>query len=326
MIAYVVRRVLYAIPTLLGVNVITFALFFVVNPPERMARRILGEKNVTSAQVETWLRDHDYDLPLLFNRGSYGAGKLTNTVFFRKSASLLWLDFGLSDRNNIAIGETIMERVWPSLAVTIPLFLLGLVSYVSAAMLLAHFRATRLDLWGAVTCVVMMSVPYLFLIISGQWLVAKSLRLFPISGYEPGLVSLRFAFLPILIGVISGIGSGTRFYRSIFIEELGRDHIRTARAKGLPEGTVLFRHALKNAMIPILTNTVTEIPLLFMGALLLESFFAIPGLGSFTIEAINAQDFAIVRAMVYLGSVLYIAGLILTDISYSVVDPRVRFK
>ena len=89
---------------------------------------------------------------------------------------------------------------------------------------------------------------------------------------------------------------------------------------------VLFRHVLQNAMIPILTGVVVVIPTLFMGALVMESFFGIPGLGSYTIDAIQSQDFAIVRAMVFLGSVLYIAGLILTDISYTMVDPRVRFE
>jgi peptide/nickel transport system permease protein len=130
----------------------------------------------------------------------------------------------------------------------------------------------------------------------------------------------------VLIGVASGIGGSTRWYRSIFIEEISKDYVRTARAKGIGELRVLFRHVLQNAMIPILTGVVVVIPLLFMGALITESFFGIPGLGSYTIDAINQQDFAIVRAMVFLGSVLYVIGLILTDISYTLVDPRVRFS
>ena len=136
----------------------------------------------------------------------------------------------------------------------------------------------------------------------------------------------RFLILPVLISVAAGIGSSTRWYRTIFLEEIGKDYVRTARAKGLSELAVLFRHVLKNAMIPILTGVVVVIPLLFMGSLLVESFFGIPGLGSYTIDAINAQDFAVVRAMVFIGSVLYIVGLILTDISYTVVDPRIRFE
>jgi peptide/nickel transport system permease protein len=138
------------------------------------------------------------------------------------------------------------------------------------------------------------------------------------------LEAAKFLILPVIVGVVGGIGTGTRLYRTFFLEEINRDYVRTARAKGLRERVVLFRHVLKNALIPILTGVVAVLPLLFMGALITESFFGIPGLGSYTIDAINRQDFAIVRAMVFLGSVLYILGLILTDISYTMVDPRVR--
>jgi peptide/nickel transport system permease protein len=172
----------------------------------------------------------------------------------------------------------------------------------------------------------MMSISSLFYIIGGQWLISKIWHLVPISGYGGGLDAPRFLALPVVLGVIGGIGSSTRWYRTIFLEEISRDYVRTARAKGVSELTVLFRHVLKNAMIPILTGVVVVIPLLFMGSLIIESFFGIPGLGSYTIDAIQAQDFAVVRAMVFIGSVLYIVGLILTDLSYTLVDPRVRFE
>ncbi|HLF67661.1 MAG TPA: ABC transporter permease, partial [Gammaproteobacteria bacterium] len=139
-----------------------------------------------------------------------------------------------------------------------------------------------------------------------------------------GLSAIKFLALPVLVSVIAGIGSGVRWYRTLFLEEITKDYVRTARAKGLSDLAILFKHVLKNAMIPILTGVVVLIPSLFLGSLLLESFFAIPGLGSYTIDAIRAQDFAIVRSMVFLGSVLYILGLLLTDISYTLVDPRVR--
>ncbi len=135
---------------------------------------------------------------------------------------------------------------------------------------------------------------------------------------------INHLLLPILIGVVSGAGSSIRWYRTIFLEEINKEYVRTARAKGASEQIVLFRHILRNAMIPILTGVVVVVPLLFFGSLLVESFFGIPGLGSYTIDAINSQDFAIVRAIVFLGSLLYIFGLILTDVSYSLVDPRVR--
>jgi peptide/nickel transport system permease protein len=171
-----------------------------------------------------------------------------------------------------------------------------------------------------------MSISALFYIIGGQYLVSKAWHLVPISGYGDGLSGAKFLVLPVIIGVVASVGANTRWYRTIFLEEMSKDYVRTARAKGLSEGRVLFRHVLQNAMIPILTGVVVVIPTLFLGSLLIESFFGIPGLGSYTIDAIHAQDFAIVRAMVFLGSMLYIVGLILTDISYTLVDPRIRLE
>ena len=214
--------------------------------------------------------------------------------------------------------------MWPSLALAIPVFIMGLVVCVSFALLMAFFRASYLDFWGVVLCVAMMSISTLFYIIGGQYVMSKIWHLVPISGYAGGFDAAKFVVLPALIGVVAGIGSGSRWYRTLFLEEMTRDYVRTARAKGLAESAVMFRHVLKNAMIPILTGVVAVIPLLFMGSLLSESFFGIPGLGSYTIEAIQAQDFAVVRAMVFIGSVLYIVGLLLTDLSYTLVDPRVR--
>jgi peptide/nickel transport system permease protein len=326
MIAYIIRRCLYAIPIIIGVNLITFALFFVVNPPDNMARRILGEKNITQEDVEKWKRDHGYYLPLLINTKESGLSIFTQTIFFQKSASLLVFDFGRSDRNNIDIGREIRRRMWASLAIAVPALIIGLLVDITLSMTVAYYRATYLDIWGVVVCVFMMSISMLFYIIGGQWLFGRMLRLFPISGYDTGGNMLKFVFLPVVIGVVGGIGSSIRFYRTIFLEEINKDYIRTARAKGLSEAKVLFKHGLKNAMIPILTNVVVIIPLLFMGNIVMENFFAIPGLGSFTVDAIYAQDFAIVRCMVYLFSILYILGLLLTDISYTIVDPRIRLE
>jgi peptide/nickel transport system permease protein len=197
---------------------------------------------------------------------------------------------------------------------------------ISFALFMAFFRATYLDFWGVVLCVAMMSISTLFYIIGGQYIASKLWHLVPISGYAGGMDAAKFLVLPVLIGVVGGIGSGGRWYRTLFLEEMSRDYVRTARAKGLAESAVLFRHVLKNAMIPILTGVVVVIPLLFMGSLLTESFFGIPGLGSYTIDAIQAQDFAVVRSMVFIGSVLYILGLLLTDLSYTLVDPRIRLQ
>jgi peptide/nickel transport system permease protein len=177
-----------------------------------------------------------------------------------------------------------------------------------------------------VLAVILMSVSSLFYIIGGQYLVGKLLRLVPISGYEGGLDAVKFVVLPVLVSLAAGVGSGIRWYRTLFLEEMNRDYVRTARAKGLAEHAVLFKHVLRNALIPILTGVVAVLPLLFLGSLITEAFFGIPGLGSYTIDAIGQQDFAVVRAMVFLGSVLYIVGLLLTDLSYTLADPRVRLE
>ena len=325
MIAYIIRRILYAIPILIGVNLITFALFFIVNPPDQMARLHLGDKRVTQDAIDKWKSQRGYDKPLVMNMESGGIQSITDTIFFEKSIRLFIFDFGVSD-NGRDISYDISQRMWPSLAIAVPSLIIALFVNIFFAMLLAFFRGSYIDIWGVVLCVVLMSISALFYYIGGQFLVGKMLHLVPISGYDTGFNAVKFILLPVIIGVASGIGASTRWYRTFFLEEINKDFVRTARAKGLSETAVLFRHVLKNAMIPILTGIVVSLPLLFMGSLILESFFGIPGLGSYTIDAINQQDFAIVRAMVFLGSVLYILGLILTDISYTIVDPRVRLS
>lgn len=439
MTAYIIRRVLYAIPILVGVNLITFVLFFFVNTPDDMARIHLGIKRVTVEQIAKWKRERDYHLPTFYNTGwsefavrqvgeapvelslpaqragtyvirvdvpSPGKGTLdlavatdstavlalapefgdggtiqldlsstgrtefriqmdgtrpdamyhllrlvatpsegapmavvrvsykedpsviarfTETVFWKKSIRYLSFRFGKSDdgRN---IGDEIAKRIGPSLAITFPTFLIGILVNITAAMIIAFYRGTYLDFWGVIACVAMMSISVLFYVIGGQWLFGKALRLVPVSGYDTGIHAAKFVALPVVIGILGGVGNGVRWYRTIFLEEIGRDYVRTARAKGLPESLVLYKHVLKNALIPVLTGVVVMIPFLFIGSLVLESFFSIPGMGSFTLEAIQRQDFAIVQAMVFLGSGLYILGLILTDISYTLVDPRIRFE
>lgn len=325
MSAYILRRLIYGVFVLAGVNVLTFALFFFVNSPDDMARAQLGAKRVTPEAVEKWKHERGYDKPLFINEKSSGLAQVTETVFFEKSIRLFAFQFGASDQGR-NIGYDIGTRMWPSLAVQLPAFIIGLAVYISFALLMAFFRATYIDFWGVVMCVFMMSISTLFYIIGGQFVFGKLWNLVPISGYDGGFDAIKFLALPVLIGIVGGIGSSSRWYRTIFLEEINKDYVRTARAKGLSEARVLFRHVLQNAMIPILTGVVVVIPLLFMGALITESFFGIPGLGSYTIDAITQQDFAIVRAMVFLGSVLYIIGLILTDISYTLVDPRVRFS
>jgi peptide/nickel transport system permease protein len=315
----------YALPILIGVNLLTFALFFVVNTPDDMARMQLGIKYVTPEAIEKWKAERGYNKPLLFNAEAEKLEKLTSTIFFEKSVAMFVFDFGRSDDGR-DIAHEIRSRMLPSLAIALPVFVLGLVVYITLALLMVFFRATYIDFWGVVVCVALMSISTLFYIIVGQFLVSKLWHWVPISGYGTGADAAKFLLLPVIVGVIGNVGSSARWYRTVFLEEMNKEYVRTARAKGLPERLVLFKHVLRNAMIPILTGAVVVVPLLFLGSLLIESFFGIPGLGSYTIDAINSQDFAVVRAMVFLGSMLYIVGLILTDISYTLVDPRVRLN
>ena len=194
-------------------------------------------------------------------------------------------------------------------------------------LFVAVFRETYIDTTGVFLCVLGMSISILLYIIGGQFLIGTMLRWFPISGFDADpAVILRFLALPVLIGVLSGVGAEVRFYRTVFIEETSQDYVRTARAKGAGEIRVMLRHVLRNSLIPILTRVVLAIPFLFTGSLLLESFFGIPGLGSLTIDAVNQNDFATLRVMVFVFSMLFIGGQIATDVSYAAVDPRVRLE
>jgi len=325
MINYIVRRSLYGVLILIGVNLATFFLFFTVNTPDDMARLNIGGKRVTPELIAKWKSERGYDKPLYWNEAKAGGEKLTETIFWERSVSLFKLDFGRADSESAGdIGTEVARRMWVSIQLALPIFILQIIASVSFALLLVMFRHTALDLAGVVFCVVMLSISALFYIIVGQYLFSRVLRLVPISGYTGGLDLLRFLVLPVILSAIARLGTEARLYRAMFLEEIGKDYVRTARAKGLAETAVLFRHVLRNAMIPIITSAGGYLPYVFMGSLVFESFFGIPGLGAYVIEAIGKQDFAVVRTMVFVGSLLYIASYILIDIAYTWVDPRVR--
>ncbi len=327
MIHYILRRLGYGVLILIGVNLLTFFLFFTVNTPDDMARLNIGGKRVTQEQIHKWKAERGYDRPLYLNRAESGVKQLTETVLWERSVSLMLFQFGRSDSARSAdIGHEVGKRMVVSLQLAVPLFILQVMASVSFALLLVFFRHTRIDFWGVVLCVLMLSISSLFYIIVGQFFFSRVLRLVPISGYAPGLDAVRFLILPIVLSLLSRLGTEARLYRAMFLEEIGKDYVRTARAKGLSEIRVLFRHVLKNALIPIITSAGSYLPYVFLGSLVFESFFGIPGLGAYVIEAISGQDFAIVRTMVFLGSMLYIASYLLVDIAYSVVDPRVRLQ
>ena len=327
MLNYFMRRLGYGVLVLIGVNLFTFVLFFTVNTPDDMARLNIGGKRVTQDQIEKWKAERGYDKPIYWNAKEQGTAQLTHTVVWQRSVSLFALNFGRSDaRNAVDIGHEIKTRMWVSLQLAVPLFLLQVLASTAFALLLVFFRHSRIDFWGVVLCVVMLSISSLFYIIVGQLFFSRILHLVPISGYAGGLDAVKFLILPIMLSLLARLGSEARLYRAMFLEEIGKDYVRTARAKGLAESVVLFRHVLKNALIPIITSAGSYLPYVFLGSLVFESFFGIPGLGAFVIEAITGQDFAIVRSMVFLGAVLYIASYLLIDVAYTWADPRVRLS
>ena len=325
MLNYLSRRFVYALLVLLGVNLATFILFFSVNTPDDMARLNLGGKRVTQQAIEKWKAERGYDKPLYANPKQDGVQRYTDTIFWDRSVSLFALKFGRADSESAGdIGHEVASRMWVSLQLALPLFVLQVIASTAFALLLVMFRHSRLDFWGVVTCVLMLSISSLFYIIVGQFLFSRVLRLAPISGYAPGLDVIKFLALPIGLSLIARLGGEARLYRAMFLEEIGKDYVRTARAKGLSEQRVLVRHVLRNALIPIVTSAGAYLPYVFLGSLVFESFFGLPGLGAYVIEAIGKQDFAVVRTMVFVGSLLYIATYVLIDIAYTWVDPRVR--
>jgi len=229
-------------------------------------------------------------------------------------------DFGVSSSTNQRVSDLLRAGIGPSLALTIPIFVVGLFASVSLSLVCAFFRNRFVDRFFVVVAVGLMSINYLIFIIAGQYLLAYRWELFPVWGFE----SWRYLTLPVLIGVVSGLGSSLRFYRTIMLDEMYRDYVRTAFAKGAGKKNVLFKHVLKNAMVPILTNIVIAIPFLYTGSLLLETFFGIPGLGYLAINAINSSDVDVIRAIVLIGSILFVVANLITDISYAAVDPRVK--
>ena len=321
MLAYILRRLGYGLLTVLGVLVLLFYLFFLQVTPDEMARRSLGDKAPPEA-IQDWIVAHGYDKPKWPSLEDP-----TNSQLYEHFHSMLSFDFGRSDADDSLILPQIRSRMVPSLMLTVPLFAMGLVLGIVLSLFVAYFRDTYIDRAGVVVAVFAMSVSVLLYIIGGQYLIGKLLRWFPISGFDPDpqLVT-RFLALPWVIGLLSGVGENIRFYRTVFIEETSRDYVRTARAKGCGDGRVMAYHVLRNAMIPILTRVVVSIPFLFMGSLLLESFFGIPGLGSMMVDAIQANDFATLRVMVFISSLLFVGGQIATDVAYTLVDPRVRLE
>lgn len=231
-------------------------------------------------------------------------------------------DLGESTMTRRPVARMLREGILPSLCLTIPIFFGSLLLSLAIALLCAYVRDSWLDRSIIVVSVALMSVNYIVWIVAGQYLLAFKAGWFPVWGFE----SWAYLALPVLIGIVSGLGENIRFYRTLMLDEIYKDYVRTAFAKGVGVGGVLFRHVLRNAMIPVLTNVALAIPFLYTGSLLLEGFFGIPGLGGMAINAINASDVDVVRAVVLVGSILYVTANLLTDLAYAWFDPRVKLS
>jgi len=326
MTSYIIRRLLYAIPIIFGVMLITFVLFNVVGG-DRSAE--LAGKTASAETIAEIRHEYGWDKPLLINTEALrerSFSGLFDSQLFSHLKKCATLDFGKSIRDRRTVIEIIRDGVGASLSLTVPMFIISLFFSLAVSLFVAHLRGTRFDRTLVVLCVMGMSMPYLSYIMVGQYFLGYKLNWFPVFGYEPGFGAVKYLALPVLIGVISGLGSEVRMYRTIILDEVGSDYVRTARAKGLSTPKILFKHVLKNAMIPVITMVVLAIPFLFLGSLLLERFFGIPGLGYLMIEAIGSRDDPVISAMTFIGALLYVFGVIATDICYALVDPRVKLE
>lgn len=311
MFRYLMRRVLYLIPILFGITLITFLLFHVVggNPAAQAAGKYGSEAQIKALEIEMGLNK-----PLYLQYIDY----IKQIVTF---------DFGRSWSTHQEISTMILNGMGPSLSLTLPAFILILMLSVSIALLLAHFRDGILDKTILILCLAGMSVSSLVYILYMQYWLAYKAGLFPISGWDPSWAGRwEYVALPILIFIILSLGGNVLFYRTVFLDEVGQDYVRTARAKGLGTGRVLFKHVLRNAMIPIITLVVLEMPFLILGSLLLESFFDIPGLGGLIYSAIQNSDFPVIKAMTFIGAGLYMIFQLISDLLYAIVDPKVQLR
>jgi len=313
MLNYILRRLLYSIPVVAGVMLITFLLFNVLQKPEAAAALNLGAKASAQAKQE-WIHNRGLDEPM-------------PVQFVKHLGRLATFQFEPSWRTGRDMREVFAKHAGPSLLITLPGFVCGLIAAVGLALYQVFVRNSLLDRSMTLAAVALMSVPAMVYIIFGQAVIALALNYFPAFGFDmQGLGTARFLVLPVLVMVLVNLGHDARLYRAIFLEEVGQDYVRTALAKGVASTRVLGVHVLKNGLIALITLTVAHLPALVMGSLLIENFFGIPGLGNVLFIAIQTSDQPVVLASVYLGSLLYIAGLILTDLLYALADPRIRLS
>lgn len=308
---YIIRRLLYLIPVLLGVCGLVFVIFNVVAGDPTML--LLG-KHADAKQMAELQAQLGLNKPLIMQ-------------YFDIVKSAFTFDFGRSWATKQQISEMIIQGALPSMSLAFPAFFLATVTSLLFAVLVAYYRGKGIDLFIRIMCIAMMSISSLVYILLFQKFLAFELGLFEISGYEYGFPDfLPYVTLPVIIWVVLSLGPDIRFYRTLILDEIYQDYVRTARAKGLSEKKILFKHVLRNALIPVITYTVVNLPFLILGSLLLESFFSIPGLGSMILDALNASDFPVLKAMAILSAISYILFTLVSDILYTMVDPRVKLQ
>lgn len=311
MIKYIIRRLLYLIPVLLGVSFIIFVLFNLVSGDPTAV--LLG-KNATAKQMMELREQLGLNKPLL-------------DQYLDVVKSAFTFDFGRSWATKQEISQMIIQGAYPSLCLTLPAFVIATVLSLIVSLVVAFYRGKGIDLFVRIMCIAGVSISALAYILFFQYFFAYKLGWFEISGFEYGFPDfVPYIALPAIIFVLLSLGPDVRFFRTVILDEIYQDYVRTARAKGLSEVVVLLKHVLRNALIPIITYVVIQIPSLILGALLLENFFSIPGLGGITLNALNSSDFPVIKAMAILSSVLYIILSLVTDILYTIADPRVKLK
>ena len=320
MVRYVLKRLAETVPTTIGILLLTFVLFNVVGGSP--AEVILG-KNATAESVAAFNRKWGYDKPLIFGDCSdCSIVRLFDSQFFNFVGGLCKGDFGYSIENQEPVIEVLKRGVGPSLSLTVPILIGGVIVALMLALLAAAMRGGWVDKAVLVFSAVLMSVNYVVWVLTGQFFLSYKAGIFPVWGYENAF----YLVLPVMIGIFSSLGTDVRFFRTAILDEVYKPYVLTARAKGLSGFTIMTRHVLRNALIPIVTYVSLSIPYLFTGSLLLESFFGIPGLGSVSINAIHSADMAVVRAIVVLGALLYQFVNLITDVLYAFLDPRIRMN
>jgi peptide/nickel transport system permease protein len=312
MITYIIRRLLYTIPIVFGVLLLTFTLFTLVGGD--ISLEIAG-KNASKETINEIRQEYGLNKPLFLAWDSQLVNHFKNALTF---------NFGRA-RDREPVIDKIKRGAGPSLSLMVPMFIGEVVISISLALVIAFVRGSKWDVMAVVLCVAGMSIPYLSFILFGQYFLAYKWGLFPVF-FSPDLSLPQYVALPVLIGIVTGLGGSLRFYRTVMLDEMRNDYVRTAFAKGLSTRKVLFKHVLKNAMIPIITQVVLAIPFLFLGSLLLERFFGIPGLGYLMIEAIGSRDYLIINAMTYISAILFVLFNVITDICYAFVDPRISLE